>query len=241
MNGDGITPVAAGAPAPTGTNKLVRLKDLALVLFVAVLPLILGSTYYLTGWTPTSEPRGQALRLGQAVVTEVGALLVLWHVLARQGRNWRDIGLTFRINDIGTGIGLFLGCYVVTYYAFLPVQYFYRFWFGHFWIPRPLNLGLGFSAMTLTFLCVNPFFEELIVRAYTMTEMIGFAGKGWLAVLVSVSAQMSYHFYQGWLRSLQLTIVFLLFSWYYVRTRKIMPVIIAHLCSDLSVLLRHSG
>src|SRR2546425_963103 len=46
--------------------------------------------------------------------------------------------------------------------------------------------GVTLSVPVVVRVVVNPFFEELIVRAYAMTEVLGLTGSGALAVLVSV-------------------------------------------------------
>ena len=105
----------------------------------------------------------------------------------------------------------------------------------HFFSPDAHTLlGFGISTLSLVFVCLNPFFEELIVRAYTMTEVLDLGGNQILAVIVSVIVQISYHLYQGLLHGLSLTFLFLVFSIYFVRTRRIVPVILAHLFLDLS-------
>jgi membrane protease YdiL (CAAX protease family) len=63
-------------------------------------------------------------------------------------------------------------------------------------------------------------------------------GSRGLAVMVSVAVQMSYHLYQGLASGLALMIFFTLLSIYYVRTRRIVPVILVHLCLDVLSLVR---
>ena len=99
-------------------------------------------------------------------------------------------------------------------------------------------LGFGISALSIAYACLNPFCEELIVRAYTITEVLSLGGTRTLAVVVSVVVQLSYHLYQGWVNVLWLAPVFLVVSIYYVRTRRIVPVILVHLAMDLWPLLR---
>lgn len=93
-------------------------------------------------------------------------------------------------------------------------------------------LGFKISFLSIAFTCLNPFFEELIVRAYTMSEVISLGGGRTLAVLVSVIIQISYHLYQGLVHVLALIVIFTIFSIYFARTKKIMPIILAHLCLD---------
>lgn len=230
----GIEPDGNHAPLQTRT----RLLDLALVLFVSLIPFVARSLYYFMGGEIPSEPLGQKLRLWSGLITELSSLLILWHVLFRQGRKWRNIGLDFSKSDVVAGIGLFLWVTIITYLIYIPAQYIYQSATGHYYQPKALHLGLGVSALSVVVLCLNPFFEELIVRAFTMTEILDLSRSRWLAMLVSVAAQMSYHFYQGWFRSIGLTMAFAFFSLYFLQTRRIMPVILAHLGSDLMILFR---
>lgn len=69
-----------------------------------------------------------------------------------------------------------------------------------------------------------------------MSEVIRLGGSCWLAVLISVAVQLSYHLYQGPAGAITITITFTVFSIYYVRTRRVMPLILAHLGYDLHAL-----
>jgi membrane protease YdiL (CAAX protease family) len=57
-----------------------------------------------------------------------------------------------------------------------------------------------------------------------------------LAVVISVALQTSYHLYQGLPAALSHIPAFLLFSLYFVRTRRILPVILAHMFMDIFAL-----
>ncbi|MGA7315617.1 MAG: CPBP family intramembrane glutamic endopeptidase [Silvibacterium sp.] len=58
-----------------------------------------------------------------------------------------------------------------------------------------------------------------------------------VAVLTSSVIQASYHIYQGSWNLVQLVLTFLLFSIYFVRTRRLFPPIVAHTLMDLVPLL----
>ena len=58
-----------------------------------------------------------------------------------------------------------------------------------------------------------------------------------LAVLVSVAIQAFYHLYQGVPAALGHGATFLVFSLYYLRTRRIAPVVLAHLYMDVGALI----
>jgi membrane protease YdiL (CAAX protease family) len=68
------------------------------------------------------------------------------------------------------------------------------------------------------------------VRAFLITEFQGVYFSTTLVLLVSVAVQTAYHLYQGALCHVR---IFLTFSLYYVRTRRILPVILAHLSMDV--------
>ena len=93
------------------------------------------------------------------------------------------------------------------------------------------------SSMIIPFSLLNPFFEELIVRAYLMTEIAGLTGSYALAVAVSIAVQLSYHLYYGWAGVAALFFQFLIFSLYYARWKRALPVIIAHGFFDMSAAL----
>jgi membrane protease YdiL (CAAX protease family) len=201
---------------------------------------VAGSVYFLLGGTAPSAPMQQQFRLIGALITQATSLTVLWYVMSMQGKTWKDIGWKLEFADVPRALGLLEVAYVATYLFLVPLQYCYRAYAGHFFVPKPLNsmFGFGLSSLSIAFICLNPFFEELIVRAYTMSEVMNFGGSRGLAVIVSVVAQMSYHLYQGPANGLALTFFFTVFSIYYVRTRRIIPAILAHLCVDMLGLIR---
>jgi membrane protease YdiL (CAAX protease family) len=92
---------------------------------------------------------------------------------------------------------------------------------------------LGLGLLTYCFVAVNPVFEEMLVRAFLMSETILLTGSSTLAILFSTLLQTSYHVYQGAPYALAAGVIFLIFSVYYACTRRILPVILAHFIWDL--------
>jgi membrane protease YdiL (CAAX protease family) len=80
-------------------------------------------------------------------------------------------------------------------------------------------------------------FEELIVRGYLMSEIVDLGGSGVSAIFLSIAVQMSYHLYQGLANAIALTVVFAVYSIYFWKTRRIAPIIFAHLCMDAYALV----
>jgi membrane protease YdiL (CAAX protease family) len=230
-------PITDGASTP---QRQGRFMALGLVLAVSFLQFIAASCHYLIVGMPTRTSEQMRFALLNGILLEVTALFLLWFVLRQQGRTWTDIGLNVSLWDIPQGIGLTIGALCATILPMFFLQLVYLAMAGHYVQARSMRglLGAGISILSIVFVVINPAFEELIVRAYTMTEIVGIGGSRTLAVLVSVGIQMSYHLYQGLLNCIALTALFAVFSLYFAKTRRITPIILAHFCFDAYALLR---
>jgi len=228
---------------PQGLTRGRRLFALCVVLSVSFAHFIATSSYRWWAGPSAYDSAAIQIRLLVALIAEVTSLLLLWFVLSEQGRTWRDIGWTLHWGDMLHGIGLIVASALATSGATMCFQLLYRDVTGHWLQSRPVQgmWSFGPSVLSILLAVVNPFFEEMIVRAYTMTEVKALGGSSTLAMLVSVLIQMSYHTYQGLLRGIGLTITFTLFSLYFSRKRRIAPVILAHLFSDVWPLVRASS
>jgi membrane protease YdiL (CAAX protease family) len=233
-NPDALAPVET----PAWWTRFWQLRHLAIVLLVTLSGPIVGSSYVLLGGRVT-DPIQQSYRLVGALRGEATSLLLLWYVLGRQGKTWKDIGWKVGIADVPRGVGLFIASLIASVFASVPFQDIYRAYSGHFLAPKSLHslLGFGISFLSIAFVCLNPFFEELIVRGYAMSEIMSSGGTAWMAIVVSVALQMSYHLYQGLAHAIGLTVVFTVFSIYYAQTRRIVPVVLAHLLMDVIALV----
>jgi membrane protease YdiL (CAAX protease family) len=221
-------------PLDTMPSSRIRKLELALVLAVACSSSMLISIFVLLGEKlPTALPNSHILN---GAVMEIMALLVLGYVLFRQGRGFKDIGFGFEWRDLPRSIGVLL----LAYLAYIAV--YYCIYIGYLVAARPFVLQkpplvLGVSLISVLFMFINPFFEELIVRAFFITELTALTGKAWIAVIVSTAFQAAYHLYQGYIPALMYAGIFLVFSIYYSKSKRIGPVILAHLYMDLSFLL----
>ena len=98
---------------------------------------------------------------------------------------------------------------------------------------------LGYpSLLAIPFTLLNPLFEELVVRAYLMTEVRALTGSWLLAGTMSVAVQTTYHLYYGWVGALSLAFQFTVFSLYYGMRRRATPVVIAHGLFDVLGMIR---
>jgi membrane protease YdiL (CAAX protease family) len=219
-----------------------RLKpiDILLVIGMAILPLIIDSVFIFTSSYPQStEGRSHSLVMG--IITSSLSLGLVAYIMHVRKIPLKLIGLTYTRNDIFYGIILLL----ITYILYTGAFYVGYFIFGEAFLSQaqPKNIDHisgGFSYLLLIFIIINPFFEEIIVRGFLMGGIMGNEGKlGYriLAILISTIVQLSYHLYQGLVPVALLTTLFLTFSIYFAITRRLAPVLFAHLMYDLFILL----
>lgn len=240
----GVAPqvVSEGSDAiSTGSavNRRARLAGLLIVLAVAVLPFLISSTMRVVGITPTASDSYVVYRFLNALLIELTSLALLLYVLHQNGQSLGEIGLRFQFGDIGHGIVLILGCRLVFRIARLIMIWFYELRFGHAppSFTSPL-VGAGI-ALSLLFAAINPFFEELIVRAFLISEAAFLTGSVKLAVTFSVILQTAYHLYQGIPNAVGDGLIFLVLSLYYVKTRRLWPIVFAHFWLDFAAVISH--
>jgi membrane protease YdiL (CAAX protease family) len=235
-----LAPPAAPQPAapqpasPEIENRLLRWFELGLVLLIAFGSFFLSSFSYYAGARPMPADWSQNMRWTTALFQESIALLLLGYVLARRKLRIRDLGLRWSFRELGPGALLAIASYLAYALGYAVLNAVHRKLFGAVAHTTPLHTLFGYaSVMMLVFSVVNPFFEELIVRAYLMTEIKALTGSWALAALLSTAVQTSYHLYYGWTLALALGFQFLVFSVYYARTRRATPLVLSHGIFDL--------
>jgi membrane protease YdiL (CAAX protease family) len=212
------------------------------------LVLVLGLAYpYIVAiglWAGLFPPNNapSPLRTGATIIIELALLALLDSVLRHQGRGWRDLGLRLGWEDVLHSLGLFVGsslafavCAAIAAQLALSLT-------GRTDLLQPANVGFlrgGNLAMLLIFACVNPFVEELVLRAYPMTEWRASRMSEGRMILFSVLLQTGYHIYQGIPSMLLLSSTFFLFALYYARTGRALPIVLAHLFLDLAAVLAY--
>lgn len=115
-----------------------------------------------------------------ALFLQVAGLLSLYVALRYQGRKVKDIGLAVepRLMEIGRALGLFVGVLllrVVLYDAFIFLSPLVP-WLQRLGPHRSFDaalFGVSFSFLPLLYAMLNPFHEELLVRAFLIEEVEG--------------------------------------------------------------------
>ena len=223
------------------TGRSIRAWQLCLVLTVGFFFPIMNSLRVFLGWLKP-QPATQS-RFLLRISFQLLGIICLYVVLRCQGRGLGDIGFTgaIRLNELAHSFMLFFGAILSSAVAYLFVMSIYAL-VGHA-IPQPDNsaalFGTTMSIFPLLYVLINPFHEELLVRAFLITETEWIFRNTLLGIIFSVVLQTSYHLYQGLPGAVSHVTAFLLFSFYFVRKRRILPVILAHLYMDVSAFAIH--
>ena len=222
--------------APMLTDRQLRSFELVLVCIIAFATAILTSTHVLLyGYSPSASS-GSYYKWISNSLHEIPVLGLLWYVLHRQGKRFADLGLNWRFGDIWRSGVLYLAgsfAFALVHYAILATGVTANDRGAAIDKVGHILFAGGISIATILFQVLNPFFEELIVRAYVMTEIRWLTKSAVSAVIVSTLLQTSYHFYQGVPAAFADGATFLVFSIYYARSGRIAPVILAHFYFDM--------
>jgi membrane protease YdiL (CAAX protease family) len=228
-------PPATSSLAPRMlSDRRLRIFELALVCVIAFGGSIWASAFHFFG--------GQR-QVGHsfsewiyAFICEGSALGLLWYVLLRRSKSIADLGFRWRWTDIGWSIALWAAGYVAFFFVYQVIYYSGLTHVSGGTADTQVTqslFGKGVFATTLLFLCLNPFFEELIVRAYVITEIRALTNSPAKAIIFSAVLQMSYHLYQGVPMTIGEGAQFLIWSIYFAKTGRITPIILAHLYEDV--------
>jgi membrane protease YdiL (CAAX protease family) len=230
LPGEGpVEAVSASTSELTPEAWKLRLYELALVVVAAFLAPTIHSL--LDWWTDAPLSPETGFSSLSRIISSAVSLSVLAYVLYRQGRSLRTIGLTAQASDIPWTLAvIFCSKLLASSIENLFIVYHVTAFKAH-----PPEWG-GF----LTWLAVVPSAarEELIVRAYMMTEVAALSGSMALAVIVSAGFQCFYHLYQGVPAVLLHAGTFFTYAVFYAYTRRATPVILAHALENFLILAR---
>lgn len=254
----GVDPAASPWPPPSG--RALRLVELCLILWVAFGPSLYTSlAFFLPSlFDPRSGGAGRdysrllPLSVSDSFANDlrhVAGLAVCGYILFRQRRSFRSLGVTWKQTDLYLAVALLGAIYLASHAMYIALRD------GGWASAMPKGLGhylygagaratvAGRTAYSFYYVghtAVTGLFEELIVRAYLMREVVFFTGSVPCAVLVSVAVQTTYHLYQGWPAALCAAANFLVLSLFYAGTWRATPIVVAHMLWDLAIALRYT-
>ena len=225
-------------PRPAGTPRMLRL-ELGLVLLLAFSPGILGLLILALGPEGSAEVEAQLVPSVVSIVFELflswSPVLVVGFLLARNREGWAGIGLTrFRGGDLGMGLILWVASFVLVLVLAQLFQYF-----GQREVDfLPEGLPLWFRAVQAVLIAVTAgVTEEIVVRGYAQTRLEQLRVPAAVILVLPTALWGVLHVYQGPGAALTIFGLGLMYAWYFQRTRRLWPLILAHLLFDLTQLV----
>ena len=211
-----------------------RAEFLLVVLFAfgsAIFGNVLLVLFAASGVPLGGEPAITDESLRYTVVYEIVVLAVLGAFLWVRGWRPARLGRSFAGADLVAALGLAAGTQLMYYVVFAALTS---------QGPGLVEVAEGYDfaradvgvATLLTVSVVNPVFEEVLLCGYVVTvlkERRGF----WTAVNVSLAIRLVCHFYQGSVGVISIVPLGFVFTYWYARTGRLWPLIIAHAAFDL--------
>jgi membrane protease YdiL (CAAX protease family) len=213
--------------------------ELGLVLLLAFSPAVLGLLILALGPAGASEVEAQLVPSLVSLVFQLflswTPVLVIGYLLVRSREGWPGIGLTrFRPGDLGTGIVLWAASFLlvlVLAQLFLP--------FGTREVDfLPEELPQWFRVVRAVLMAVTAgVTEEIVVRGYFQTRLEQLGARTAVILLVPTALWGVFHVYQGLGAALTIFCLGLLYAWYFHRTRRLWPLVLAHVLFDMTQLV----
>jgi CAAX protease family protein len=235
----GPRPARTPVPRPPGSPRMLRL-ELGLVLLLAFSPSVLGLLLLALGAAGSADAETGLVPSLVGVVFQLflswSPVLVIGFLLARSREGWRGIGLTrFRLGDLGMGTVLWVASYVLVVVLAMLFQYF-----GQREVDfLPPELPLWFRTVQAVLIAVTAgFTEEVVARGYAQTRLEQLRAPTAVVILLPTLLWGSLHVYQGLGVALTISGLGLMYAWYYHRTRRLWPLILAHSLFDMTQLVR---
>jgi uncharacterized protein len=225
-------------PPPPGPPRLLR-KELGLILLLAFAPSLLGLLFLALGPAATGETEAEVAPSLIGIVIDLfiswSPVLVIGYLLARSRESWAGIGLTrFRTGDLLMGMVLWVASFVLV----LVLAQLFQF-FGTREVDfLPENLPLWFRSLQAVLIAVTAgVTEEVVVRGYAQTRLEQLRASTALILLLPTILWAALHVYQGLGAALTIFGLGLMYAWYFQRTRRLWPLILAHVLFDMTQLV----
>jgi uncharacterized protein len=234
----GQPPARTPVPTPASSPRMLRL-ELGLVLVLAFAPSVLGLLFLALGPQGTAPAETQVLPSLVSIVIELflswSPVLVIGFLLARNREGWAGIGLTrFRAGDLGMGAVLWVASFILVLVLAQLFQYF-----GQREVDfLPEGLPLWFRAVQAVLIAVTAgVTEEIVVRGYAQTRLEQLRAPAAMILLGPTALWAVLHVYQGLGAALTIFGLGLMYAWYFQRTRRLWPLILAHILFDMTQLV----
>jgi membrane protease YdiL (CAAX protease family) len=211
-----------------------RQVEFAIVILIAFGYFIYGSI--LTVFTPQyGSAQISDAGLQFLLVYELAALAALGAFLMMRGWNLQRLGFSPTLRDTVTGIGLALTGYFVYIATWIVFSGFTPELGGE----GDSFIAPGLSLTNVIFISVlNPIFEELFVCGYIIAALRKRRSL-FFAINTSVAIRLAYHLYQGTTGVISIIPLGLIFAYWFARTGRLWPVVVAHGIMDFLSLMAY--
>ena len=184
---------------------------------------------------PAKGPMHTEPGMWRTVIIETLQFLVIGGLLRLRGWTGQRLGLDSHWTDGAWGAGLAVTAYFVFYSAFVLISELaptlHRSAAAVPHLPHALTPWIVAATVLLT-----SFFEEFFVTGYVVAALKDKLGMNW-AVNASVVLRLAYHIYQGMIGVVLIIPVGLMFAYWYAKTGRLWPVIVAHTLLNLLAFL----
>lgn len=160
--------------------------------------------------------------------------LAVYLVSLNPGKPWRQLGLhpQGRLKDVLLGLGFAaaiglpgVALYLLGRHLGLAAQVDPSGLFAYWWTIPVLLLAAAKASIV----------EEFIAVAFTRLRLQALGWAPWMFVLTSALLRASYHSYQGYIGFIGNLVMGLVFAWYYLRSGRLLPLLVAHAAMDVTV------
>jgi len=180
--------------------------------------------------TPDRPWLDLAYQLAGVVFPAVPALLALYILRLHGERRQIGFDLTRPGRDLGWGVAVAAGIGIPGL-----ALYFVARALGFNTIVAPTNLAAAWWTVPVLILlaAMNGFLEEIVMIGFFFARTRAMEWHIAATVLVSAAIRGSYHLYQGWGGAIGNFVMGLAFGWFYTKTKRVMPLVIAHTVLDI--------
>lgn len=187
--------------------------------------------------SPGPAPMATPAHLDGLVLFECIVLLVAVPLLKWRGWTRAGLGLVGRPADVPVGVGLAV-LVLLTYPPLVQLAEAAGFAFDGAQLTSPIARHVG-AGRVITLSLVNGFYEELFVTGYVISALKDRTGP-MFAVNVSTALRLAYHLYQGGIAVVGIVPLGLLFAFWFARTGRLWPLVLAHVLLDIAALARYA-
>jgi membrane protease YdiL (CAAX protease family) len=173
-------------------------------------------------------------RVWTLLVYQVSVAPVIMYILWERGWKWLDFSVQINPRGVLQGFGLSIVAFMALRAAEMVASSSAEAAPAVAALPAATGL-LTVSGMLVAAI-VKAVFEEVLVCGYVIQSLRGRFGIA-LAVNASIALRMSFHLYQGAGAFLAFAILGLVFTFFYIRTGRLWPLIVAHALLEAVALL----